>query len=224
MMSETDPAARAFEDLCAEMTVLRRSVEALPQAWRDNRPPDYTEDLARVVKAMNAVGARMEAIEANPTLKMTPQAYGQGIRQAGISASQEMQAAFQKAIGEVQGERRVLANIIGQSRQQDRQNWWLLGVGLACLVVGIGLSPVLAYLLPSSIGTRVASFIVGEKDRWNSGAMMMAVSNPEGWQRVREDSQLVEVNRDRIAACQKAASGQEKTQKPCVIIVPAEQE
>ena len=223
-MSETDPAERAFADLCAEMTVLRRSVEALPQAWRDNRPPDYTEDLARVVKAMNAVGARMEAIEANPTLKMTPQAYGQGIRQAGISASQEMQAAFQKAIGEVQGERRVLANIIGQSRQQDRQNWWLLGVGLACLVVGIGLSPVLAYLLPSSIGTRVASFIVGEKDRWNSGAMMMAVSNPEGWQRVREDSQLVEANRDRIAACQKAASGQEKTQKPCVITVPAEQE
>ncbi|NHO54994.1 hypothetical protein GOB87_13735, partial [Acetobacter estunensis] len=34
LMSETDPAARAFEDLCAEMTVLRRSVEALPQAWR----------------------------------------------------------------------------------------------------------------------------------------------------------------------------------------------
>ncbi|WP_306415902.1 DUF6118 family protein [Acetobacter estunensis] len=54
--------------------------------------------------------------------------------------------------------------------------------------------------------------------------MMMAVSNPEGWQRVREDSLLVEANRDRIAACQKAASGQEKTQKPYVITVPAEQE
>lgn len=54
-MSGTDPAARAFEDLCAEMTVLRRSVEALPQAWRDNRPPDYTEDLARDVRAMNAI-------------------------------------------------------------------------------------------------------------------------------------------------------------------------
>ena len=51
-MSETDPAARAFEDLCAEMTVLQRSVEAaLPQAWRDNRPPDYTDYLARVGKA-----------------------------------------------------------------------------------------------------------------------------------------------------------------------------
>ena len=94
-MSETDPAARAFEDLCAEMTVLRRSVEALPQAWRDNRPPDYTPDLARLVKALNDVGARMKEIEASPTLKMTPQAYGQGVRQAGLSVSQDMQAAFQ---------------------------------------------------------------------------------------------------------------------------------
>ncbi|AHI27624.1 hypothetical protein AA15237_1357 [Komagataeibacter xylinus NBRC 15237] len=75
-MSETDPAARAFEDLCAEMTMRRRSVEALPQAWRDNRPRDYTPDLARLVKALNEVGARMKVIEASPTLKMTPQTYG----------------------------------------------------------------------------------------------------------------------------------------------------
>ena len=91
-MSETDPAARAFEDLCAEMTVLRRSMEALPQAWRDNRPPDYTEDLARVVKAMNAVGTRMKAIEDTPTLKMTPQAYGQGIREEGKTLLALMEA------------------------------------------------------------------------------------------------------------------------------------
>jgi len=223
-MSETDPAARAFEDLCAEMTVLRRSVEALPQAWRDNRPPNYTEDLARIVKTMNAVGARMEAIETNPTLKMTPQAYGQGIRQAGLSASQEMQAAFQRALNEVREERQALASIIGQSRHQERQSWWLLGVGLLFLVVGFGVSPVLASLLPSSVGTRVASFIVGEADRWHSGSMMMALDNPEGWQQVLQASQLVAANRDRIVACQKAASGQEKTQKSCIITVPAQQE
>lgn len=223
-MSETDPAARAFEDLCAEMTVLRRSVEALPQAWRDNRPPDYTEDLARIVKAMNAVGARMEAIETNPTLKMTPQAYGQGIRQAGLSASQEMQAACQRAMNEVREERQALASIIGQSRHQERQSWWLLGVGLLFLVVGFGVSPVLASLLPSSVGTRVASFIVGEADRWHSGSMMMALDNPEGWQQVLQASQLIAANRDRIVACQKAASDQEKTQKSCIITVPSQQE
>lgn len=122
---------------------------------------------------MNAVSSRMKAIEDTPTLKMTPQTYGQGIRQAGLSASQEMQEVFQEAIGEVQGGRQKLAHIIGQSRHQDRQNWWLLGVGLACLVAGLGLSPVLAYLLPSSVGTRVASFIVGGADRWDSGLAMM---------------------------------------------------
>jgi hypothetical protein len=218
-MSEEESAQRAFEDLRAEISVLRRSVEALPQAWRDNRPPDYTEDLARVVKAMNAVGARMEAIEATPMLKMTPQAYGQGIRQAGMSASQEMQTAFQKAISEVREERQVLARIIGQSRHQEQQSWWLLGVGLMCLVVGLGVSPVLASLLPSSVGTRVASFIVGEEDRWHSGSMMMAIDNPQGWQQVLQASQLVAANRDRIAACQKAASSLEQGQKNCLITV-----
>ncbi|WP_332363394.1 DUF6118 family protein [Asaia siamensis] len=88
------------------------------------------------------------------------------------------------------------------------------GTGLVCLVVGIGLSPVLAYLLTSSVETRVASFIVGEKDSWNSGAMMIALSNPKGWQRVSEDRQLVEANRDRIAACQKVALDQEKRRNP----------
>lgn len=208
-MSEEGSAQRAFDDLRAEISVLRRSVEALPQAWRENRPPDYTEDLARVVKAMNTVGTHMEAIEASPTLKMTPQAYGKGIREAGLAVSQEMQAAFEKAIAEV---------------QRERQSWWLLGVGLVCFMVGLGASPVLTSLLPSSVGTRVASFIVGEKDRWHSGAMMMEIDNPEGWQQVIQASQLVEANKDRITACQKAASSLEKGQKNCQITVQARQE
>lgn len=34
---------------------------------------------------------------------------------------------------------------------------------------------------------------------------------------------LVEANRDKISACQKAVSGQEKIQKPYIITVPAQQ-
>ncbi|WP_159262041.1 hypothetical protein [Komagataeibacter xylinus] len=33
-MSGTDPATHAFEDLYAEMTVLRRSVDELPRVYR----------------------------------------------------------------------------------------------------------------------------------------------------------------------------------------------
>ncbi|MBY4640178.1 DUF6118 family protein [Gluconacetobacter entanii] len=217
-MSETDPAARAFEDLCAEMTVLRRSVEALPQAWRDNRPPDYTPDLARLVKALNDVGARMKAIEACPTLKMTPQAYGQGVRQAGLSVSQDIQAAFHTAIRAVQAERQQLTDIVGQARTRDQQSWWVLKVGLACLVAGIGLSPVLAYLLPSSLGTRVSSFIVGGQDRWESGVQMMEADNPESLRRIVRANRLVDASQDRIASCQKTAN-ETKVDQPCVLTI-----
>ncbi|MFT8484343.1 MAG: DUF6118 family protein, partial [Gluconobacter cerinus] len=75
-----------------------------------------------------------------------------------------------------------------------------------------------------SVGTRVACFIGGEEDRGQSGSMMMAIDNPQGWQQVLQASQLVTANRDRISACQKAVSGQGKTQKPCIITIPAEQE
>jgi hypothetical protein len=37
-----DDATRAFEDLQAEVMVLRRAVEALGPALKENRAPDYT--------------------------------------------------------------------------------------------------------------------------------------------------------------------------------------
>jgi hypothetical protein len=38
-------SAQAFEALRAE---LRRAVEALPGAWEDSRPPDYTPSLGTI--------------------------------------------------------------------------------------------------------------------------------------------------------------------------------
>ncbi|GBQ68729.1 hypothetical protein AA15237_0460 [Komagataeibacter xylinus NBRC 15237] len=52
----------------------------------------------------------------------------------------------------------------------------MLQVGVACLVCR---DRALTHLLPSSLGTRVASFIVGGQDRWESGALMMEADNPE---------------------------------------------
>ncbi|CAI9122265.1 DUF6118 family protein [Brytella acorum] len=218
-MSETDPAARAFEDLCAEMTVLRRSVEALPQAWRDNRPPDYTEDLARVVKAMNAVGVRMQAIEDTPTLKMTPQAYGQGIRQAGLSASQEVQAAFQRAVGEVREERQALASIIGQANARRDQWFWLGFIGIVAFLFGVGIAPpVFGWMTWKHFDQRVASFIVGGTDRWESGMAMMRDARSENWNSLMWEDRLVHDNQVKIRDCRIAAT-QAGQPKPCVIII-----
>ncbi|MDE7548941.1 DUF6118 family protein [Acetobacter fabarum] len=218
-MSETDPAARAFEDLCAEMTVLRRSVEALPQAWRDNRSPDYTEDLARVVKAMNAVGTRMGAIEANPTLKMTPQAYGQGIREEGLAASRRLESAFQAAIGDVQNERKKLAFIIGQSKKRKEQLYFLIFVATAAFLFGVGIAPILFRSATwMYFNQRVASLIIGGGNRWDSAQVMMSDARPEQWNSFVWEDQLAKDNRQKLHDCQLAAT-QAGQPKSCEIIV-----
>jgi len=59
-----DPAsdpAQAFENLRAEVSVMRRAVEALPSAWEENQPPDYSPDLGRIAKSLDVVVARLDA-------------------------------------------------------------------------------------------------------------------------------------------------------------------
>lgn len=218
-MSEEESAQRAFDDLCGEMTVLRRSVEALPQAWRDNRPPDYTEDLARVVKAMNAVGARMEAIEATPTLKMTPQAYEQGIREEGLAASRRLEGVFEKAIGEVRKERQVLASIIGQANNRRDQWFYLTFIGIMAFLFGVGIAPPLFnHITWKNFDERVASFIVGGQDRWESGIAMMRDARPDQWNSFVWEDRLAQDNQSKIRECWIAAT-QAGQPRSCVITI-----
>ena len=60
-----DPA-QAFEDLRAEVSVLRRAIEALPAAMRENRPPDYSPDLAVLGKGLDELGEQLETIMKSP--------------------------------------------------------------------------------------------------------------------------------------------------------------
>ena len=71
---QLDDATRAFEDLRAEVVVLRRAVEALGPALKENRAPDYSLTLGQIAKAQAAMGARLEAMEGHPALQLTPEA------------------------------------------------------------------------------------------------------------------------------------------------------
>ena len=69
--SSSDPA-RAFEDLRAEVSVLRRAVEAIPQTLEAGRAPDYGADLARLAMGLAAVASQVELMGQHPALRMTP--------------------------------------------------------------------------------------------------------------------------------------------------------
>src|SRR3954469_17496132 len=82
-----DDATRAFDDLRAEVAVLRRAVEALGSALKENRSPDYSLSLGQIAKTQAAIGTRREAIEGHPALRMTPAAFGEQLERAVTNAS-----------------------------------------------------------------------------------------------------------------------------------------
>ena len=60
-------ATQVFEDLRAEVSVLHRSVERLPEEWEANQPPDYTESLGQITQGLSwtTLAAEINLAEAN---------------------------------------------------------------------------------------------------------------------------------------------------------------
>lgn len=212
----TDPA-RAFDDLRAEVSVLRRAVEGLPEAWRENRPPDYSPDLGRMVNALGAVGRHLEAIEKNPMLKIEPTSYRHAVEQAGMAASQRMQGVVDSAIREVQVERRKLAGIVGAARDRYRQRWWVLGAAGLAFLCGLAVAPsIFREMGWGGISMRVASYIVGGSSLWESGGSMMMQDDSGSWDDLVTGSKIVHDNKVSIGECIEI-SNKTKEEKNCMV-------
>ena len=127
-----DPA-QAFEDLRAEVSVMRRAVEALPSAWEENRPPDYSPDLGRIAKGLAVVAVQLDAINKHPALTMTQEQHRQAIAQAGNGLMREAAQKLDRATQDTERERQQLAGLIGTARRQDEQRTWLIYAAPAIL-------------------------------------------------------------------------------------------
>jgi hypothetical protein len=213
-----DPA-QAFEDLRAEVSVLRRAIEAMPAAMRENRPPDYSQDLAVIGKGLDEVGEQLEAILKSPSLTRTPEQQGQAIASAGANLIREASQRLDRAAQEAERERSRLSGIIGQAWAQDRQFRLLCWTGGAALAVGLLLSPIVAGVLPFGLNTRVAALVMRE-DRWAAGSELMQAANSHGWDRFIADTRFASDNRESIDACQAAAARTGKAQR-CTMLLAA---
>ena len=214
-----DPA-QAFEDLRAEVSELRRAVEALPGAWEDSRPPDYTPSLGTIAKGLAAVDNRLAGIEKHPALRLTPEQHQQAVAQAGNTLMREAAQKLDRAAQDAERERHQLAGLIGTVRKQDEQRNWLLWAASGALVVGLLVSPFVAGALPFGGDTAVAAVIMNA-DRWNAGIALMQAGSPDGWRGLADASNLVRVNQEALAACREAAAKAKKEQR-CTITVPAQ--
>ena len=213
-----DPT-KAFEDLRAEVSVLRKAVEALPHAMRENRPPDYAQDLAVIGKGLDEIGGQLETIQKSPALNMTPEQQGQSIANAGSAIFREAAQKLDRAAQEADRERYNLSQMIGTVKTK-RKEWhdllWTAGVLLA---IGLFVSPFIAGLLPFGLNTRVAAMVM-MRDRWDAGEALMEAGNPPGWAQLVADTNLAHDNREKITACRETATKIKKDERCTITVQP----
>jgi hypothetical protein len=217
-LGAADPA-RAFEDLRAEVSILRRAVEALPGSWEENQPPDYSPDMGRIAKGLNAVAGQLDTIQKHPALLLTPEQHRQAVAQAGSGLMREAVQTLDRAAQNAVHERQQLASLIGVARVQDQQFRALCWASGIALVVGLVLSPLVAGLLPFGLNTRIAALVMRE-GRWDAGTALMQAASPSGWGRLVDSADVVRLNDDALRACRAAAAKAKKAQR-CTITVSA---
>src|SRR3954468_21494979 len=120
-----DDATRAFDDLRAEVAVLRRAVEALGPALKEKRAPDYSLSLGQIAKTQAAVGTRLEAIEGHPALRMTPAAFGEQLERAVGNASREARREAEDLVQGISIACRDAQAMVASARTREAQNWSL---------------------------------------------------------------------------------------------------
>tara|TARA_R110000744_G_scaffold379791_2_gene498759 strand:+ start:233 stop:721 length:489 start_codon:yes stop_codon:yes gene_type:complete len=135
-----DPAARAFNDLRAEVSVMRRALEAMPQALEVNQPPDYARDIAQVKQAVDALTTRMASLEKKPALSMTPAAYAREIEWAGQATTEEVRTRLKQAERHFAEQTTLLEQWVLGARTAESQSRWLFGMAVVSFICGVAVT------------------------------------------------------------------------------------
>lgn len=217
-------AAEAFEHLRSEVALLRRAVEGMAAASVESAAPDYSPTLAGLRKAIDEVGAHIEALTANPpvtSLQLTTglaavAAHGRSEGQRDIA---QAKAALEKGV-------RDLAAVAGaiHAVRVDRRK--LVAVSLAGAVVGvaawIGLSGPIARALPNSwqLPERMAAATL-DLPPWQAGSRLMARADATAWGALTDGGQLMRANAGSIRSCRAKASRSKRPVSCQIEVVPS---
>ena len=204
----------------AEMTVIRRGLEAaFDQLDKIEPQTDYKPQLAQLVQQLAVVAKHLHGVEQSPILRNGPQHYAAVLERSGEALIRTAAQQLERQASDLERAGRNLSAHVASARERDRQNWWLVVAFAIGLLAGALVMLFLPRLLPFSAAPRVASVVMGERP-WQAGMSLMAFGSPDAWQRVASADQLLEANRETVAACWEAARTAGEDQR-CTITVKA---
>jgi hypothetical protein len=178
-------AVQAFEALREEVAALRRGVELVCRQGEQSGPvaPDYSPTLGQMEKALRAIAGRLEAVERQPALTLTPARFRTEIDSVAHGAVSAISRPFIEAVQEARAAARDLKALTGRVHERREQRTWVLTAGALGLIVGVGLWYVAAGVLPRSAGDWMAASLIGGT-RWQAGATLMEEASPDSFDKM----------------------------------------
>lgn len=184
---EDDDAVQAFEALRSEVAALRQGIELVyrqaQQAPAALDAPDYSPTLGAIAQELQAVGERLDGMEAHPALQLTPAAYASQVTAGVRRVEDEAGRSLTHAQGRFSDGLQELRNLIGSANSQfaqQRREWIAVLVGA---VLGLMLWYPLVVITPWGGGHWLAATLIGG-GRWQAGATLMQEADPGTWGRL----------------------------------------
>jgi hypothetical protein len=138
-------AVRAFENLCGEVSLLRRAIEGLTAERRDQ--PDYSPTLEALATSLDELRVSARRTSEQPALRLTPHQIGEQIeaaasrfREQDRQAAEAARGAMTSAIGDVKALSRQARTAYEQVRREKI-------AGGVCFLGGFMLWPILEQIV-----------------------------------------------------------------------------
>lgn len=208
-------AAEAFAALQEEIAALGRKIEAMATRPGMPEPVDYGPSFGEVLGKLSQLESKLAGIADDPSLRLTPDQHARAIERAKEGAFQDVIRQLRDEAGAIRREREALEEIGTLARNWKRQRLWLAGA----VLVGLLAYPLVAATLPG--GSYLAAMATGKLDRWQAGAGLMQVADPEGARSIARATRIVNANADALRGCAEAARKAGREQK-CALLVGAE--
>ena len=130
-LEDDGDAVRTFEALRDKVVALRRGVELVHRQGQQAAPsaPDCGPTLGQMEQALQAIAGRLETVERQPALTLTPARFRSEIDSVASGAVSAISRPFIEAVKEARAAARDLDSLTGRLREGREQRTWLLIVG-----------------------------------------------------------------------------------------------
>ena len=133
---QLDPAAKAFESLCDEVSDLRHSINQLSQNIQLIPTQDYRRTLAQILRAQENMSGEIKELKSHPAINLTPDGFINKLEEIKDRVLERERKSLKETEDMLRFNSNTIGNWIEQAREANRQNWWLVLVGCVGLCIG----------------------------------------------------------------------------------------